>query len=81
MLSPSFYNVLRPIKIAENIIIKEILNNPFSTGPFHDKLRTVNKIRPTPRLLNLIIRHKTKTERYTRHISFSQCEKFDWSIG
>jgi hypothetical protein len=67
--------------MAENIIIKEILNNPFSARPFHDKLGIVNKIRPTPRLLNLIIRHKTKTVRYTRHICISQCEKVDWSMG
>jgi hypothetical protein len=67
--------------MAENLIIKELLNNLFSARPFHDKLRIVNKIHPTPRLLNLIIRHKTKTERYTRHICISQCEKFDCSVG
>jgi len=67
--------------MAENIIVKEILNNPFSARPFHDKLRIVNKIRRTPRLLNLIIRHKTKTERYTRHFCISQYEKLDWVIG
>jgi hypothetical protein len=66
--------------MAENLIIEELLINPFSALPFHDKLRIVNKIRPTPRLLKLIIRHKTKTERYTRHICISQCETVDWSI-
>jgi hypothetical protein len=48
--------------------------------PLHDKLRIVNKSRPTPRLPNLITHHKTKTERYTIHICISQCEKFVWLI-
>jgi hypothetical protein len=43
MLSPSFYSVLRPIKMAENMIIQELLNNPFSVCPFHNKLRIVNE--------------------------------------
>ena len=67
--------------MAENMIIKLVLNNPLSVCPFHDKLRTVNRSRPTPRLSNLIICHKTQTERYTRHICISQREKFDWPIG
>jgi hypothetical protein len=35
--------ILRPIKMAENIVIKEVLNNPFSVRTLHDKLRKVNK--------------------------------------
>jgi hypothetical protein len=81
MLSPSVYTVLSPIKMAENIIINELLNNPFSVGPLHDKLRIMNKGRPTPWLHNLITHHKTKTERYIRRNSICQCEKFDWVIG
>jgi len=29
--------------MARNIVIKELLGNPFSMPPLHDKLRTVNK--------------------------------------
>jgi len=43
VLSPSFYSVLRPIKMAENVVIKELLHKPFSVRPLHDKLRRVNK--------------------------------------
>jgi hypothetical protein len=39
MLSPSFYSVLRPIKMAENIVIKELLDSPFSVHPLNVKLR------------------------------------------
>ena len=41
MLSPSFYRILRPIKIAENTVIKELLDNPFSVHPLYATLRTV----------------------------------------
>jgi len=41
MLSPTFYSVLRPIKMAENIVIKEPLDSPFSVHPIHTKLRLV----------------------------------------
>lgn len=45
VLSPSFYSVLRPIKMAENVrvVIKELIHKPFSVRPRHDKLRIVNK--------------------------------------
>jgi len=41
MSSPLFYSVLRLIKMAENIVIKELLDNPFSVHPLHTKLRRV----------------------------------------
>ena len=41
MLSPSFYSVLRPIKMVENTVIKELLDSPFSVHPLHAKLRIV----------------------------------------
>ena len=81
MLSPSCYNVLRPITMTENIIIKELLSNPFSMHPLHDKLRIMNKGRPTARLPYVITHHKTKTERCTIHICICQCEQFDWLTG
>jgi hypothetical protein len=34
--------------MAENILIKELLDNPFSVRPIHNKLKTVNKGQPTP---------------------------------
>jgi hypothetical protein len=43
VLSPSFYNVLRPIKMAESVVIKELIHKPFSVRPVHDNLRIVNK--------------------------------------
>ena len=51
--------------MAENIVIKKLLNNTFSMRPLHDKLRTVNEGRPTPTLPNFVTFHKTKTERHT----------------
>jgi hypothetical protein len=33
MLSPSFYSVVKPIKKAENIVIKKLLDNQFSMRP------------------------------------------------
>jgi len=36
MLSSSFYSFLRPIKMAERIAIKELLDNPFSVRPLHN---------------------------------------------
>jgi hypothetical protein len=44
--------------MAENIIIKKILDNPFSVRPVHDKLRMVNKGRPTSPPPSLITHHR-----------------------
>jgi len=77
----SFCTVLRLIKMAENIDIKEVLDYPFSVRLLYDKLRTVNKGRPTPPLLSLITHHKSKTEQYTRNFFISQYEKIDWLTG
>jgi hypothetical protein len=41
MLPSSLYSVLRPINMAENIVINELLDNPFSVHPLHAKLRIV----------------------------------------
>jgi hypothetical protein len=67
--------------MAENITIKELSHSPFSVRPLHDKLRIVNKDRPTPPLPNVITHHKTNTEQYTRHFYLSQYEKVDWLAG
>ena len=48
--------------MAENIVIRELLANPFSVRPLQVKLKIVNKGQPTPPLLNLISHLKTKTE-------------------
>jgi hypothetical protein len=80
MLSSSFYNVLRLIKVAENINIKEVLDYPFSVRLLHDKLRTVNKGRPTPPSFTLIT-HRIKREQYTRLLFIIQYEKIDWLSG
>jgi hypothetical protein len=37
--------------LAENIFIKELLDNQLSIRPLHDKLRIANKRRPTAPLL------------------------------
>jgi hypothetical protein len=57
-----FYNVLRLIKMAENIVSKELQNNPFSLCPLHDTLGRVNKGWSTVLIPSLITHHKTKTE-------------------
>jgi len=49
--------------MAENIVIKEPLDKPFSVHPIHSKLRRANKGRSTP-LLPSITQLKTKAERY-----------------
>jgi hypothetical protein len=52
-------NVLRPIKVTENIIIIELLDNIFSALPLHNKLKIVNKGRPTAPLPNVITYQNT----------------------
>jgi len=64
--------------MAENIVIKELLDSPYSVRPLHDKLRTVNSGRPTPPLPNFITHHNTKTEQCTRHFCIWQYGKVDW---
>jgi hypothetical protein len=64
--------------MAENIVIKELLDSPYSVRPLHDKLRTENSGRPTPPLPNSITHHKTKTEQCTRHFCIWQYGKVDW---
>jgi len=49
--------------------------------PLHSQLRITNKDRPTPPLPDVITRHKTKTERYTRYFCFSQYGKVDRLAG
>jgi hypothetical protein len=43
MLSPSFYSVVKPIRMVENIVITELLVNPFSMRPLNDKLTILKK--------------------------------------
>jgi hypothetical protein len=66
--------------MAENMVIKELLNNPFYVHPLHDKLRIVNKDRPTAPIPHLIT-HKSKTERCTRHSCTSQYNQVEWLAG
>jgi len=44
--------------MAENIIIKEVLDNPFSVRQLRDKLRMANKGRPTSPLSCVINHHR-----------------------
>ena len=48
----AIYSVLGPIKMAQNIVIKEMLYNPFC-APLQDKLRTVHKGLCAPPLPNI----------------------------
>lgn len=59
--SSSFYSVLKPIKMAKNVVIKELLDNPFSV---------LNKGGHTPPLPKLII-HQTKTTIYKTFLRIS----------
>ena len=77
----SFCSVLRLIEMGEIITSRELLDNPFSAHPLHDKLRIVNKVRPTPPLPCLITYHKTQAEQYKRHFLISQYGKVDWLAG
>ena len=67
--------------MSQNIVDKELLDNPLFVRSLRDKLRIVNKCRPTPPLQNVIARHKTKTEPYTRKFCVSQYENFGWIAG
>jgi len=49
---PSLCTALRPIKLPERIVIKELLDNYTSIRPPHDKLRISNKSRSTPPLFS-----------------------------
>jgi hypothetical protein len=69
----SFYSVLKPIKVAKNVVMKELLDNPFSLHLLRDKLRVINKGRRTPLLPKSIIQ-KTKAEQYTRYFCIFQYE-------
>jgi hypothetical protein len=51
--------------MAENMTTKELSDSPFSLSQLHDKLRIVNKGRPTPPLPNLITHHKANPKQYT----------------
>jgi len=46
--------------MAENMVIEELLDQPFCERPLRDKLRILNRGRPTPPLPNVITHHKTK---------------------
>jgi hypothetical protein len=46
--------LFQPAEMAENITSRELLDNPFSALPLHNKLRIVNKGQPTPPLPYLI---------------------------
>ena len=78
MLSP--FVVLpcfRPIKMIENIVIRQPLDIPFSVHPLHNNSRTENEVQPTRPPPNLISHHKTKTEQHTRHFCIFQCDEAD----
>ena len=47
------------VKVAENIIITELLDNIFSARPLHNKLKILNKGRPTAPLPNVITHQNT----------------------
>jgi hypothetical protein len=72
MLSPSFYSVLIPIKMVENIVIKELLDSPFSVHPLHTKLRIVISV------LNLL--HQP-TAPYHMHTGTMDISLICFSIG
>jgi hypothetical protein len=61
--------------MTENMVIKELLVQPFCVRPLRAKLRILNKGRPAPPLPNVITHHKTKTEQYIRHFCFSHTKK------
>lgn len=68
-------------KMTENVIITEVLKNPSSVRPLHDKVRRENEVRPTPPIPNSITHHKSKVERCTRHFCISQYNKVEWLAG
>jgi len=57
----------------ENIVIKNVLDNPFSVRPLRDKLTTVENEWPSAPLPNLMTVHTTKSN--TQNILASLCLK------
>ena len=72
--------LLGPIKVAGSIVIKEFLDNPFSLHQLHNKLRIMNKGRPTSPLPNVITHYKTKNDVQGVFATLSN-EKVDWLAG
>jgi hypothetical protein len=61
MPSSSFYSAVATIKIAENLVIKELLDNPFSMRPLYDKLTIMKKrvaYYTIPQCINIKLRQK-----------------------
>jgi len=62
--------------MAANVVIKELLDNPFTVLQLSDKLRTVNKCRPAPPLPNFInikLRHNYKQYTFRSHKNEMVC--------
>ena len=53
--------------MAESIVIKELLDNPFSVRPLRGESKTVNKGQPTPPLPSLTFRRLMSTIDYIPH--------------
>ena len=51
--------------------VDSIINKPFSSRSFSEKLEIVASDKPTPKLNSLTTKHKSKTREFVRHFSES----------
>ena len=54
--------------------VDSIINKPFSSRSFSEKLEIVASDKPTPKLNSLTTKHKSKTRELVRHFSESSYE-------
>ena len=61
--------------------VDSIINKPFSSRSFSEKLEIVASDKPTPKLNSLTTKHKSKTREFVRHFSESSYENIHWLTG
>ena len=61
--------------------VDSIINKPFSSRSFSEKLEIVASDKPTPKLNSLTTKHKSKTREFVRHFSEFSYENIHWLTG
>ena len=61
--------------------VDSIIDKPFSSRSFSEKLEIVASDKPTPKLNSLTTKHKSKTREFVRHFSESSYKNIHWLTG
>ena len=61
--------------------VDSIINKPFSNRSFSEKLEIVASDKPTPKLISLTTKHKSKTREFVRHFSEFSYKNIHWLTG